>query len=176
MAFDSLKKLIFFFAFMSVSSAGADVLWTDNNISKTDENIAGGGLNINAENDNTYNNIEPDNTISKNTITVTKDVTPINEQLSAQGAALYISGQINKINADFSENKATIQYNQAGNALAAGGAIALYSGATVNNLYGDFVSNSVQALYTGTNESSSYSGDPRGRRRADRCPRPPGRR
>ena len=159
MAFNSLKKLIFFFAFMSVSSAGADVLWTDNNISKTDENIAGGGLNINAENDNTYNNIEPDNTISKNTITVTKDVTPINEQLSAQGAALYISGQINKINADFSENKATIQYNQAGNALAAGGAIALYSGATVNNLYGDFVSNSVQALYTGTNESSSYSGD-----------------
>lgn len=158
MLFTRSIQLVFVFSILPLT-AMADVSWSDNNLSKSDENIAGGALNINTENDNTYNNIEPDNTISKNTITVTKDAIPINEQLSAQGAALYISGQINKISADFSENKAVVQYNQTGNALAAGGAVALYSGATVNNLYGDFVSNSVQALYTGTNESTSYSGD-----------------
>lgn len=139
-------------AVLSVIPENANALdanWSGNNISKTDQSVTGGVLNI----DSVLDEIDVEAGIKDNNIEIVKDKADLKQDVYGQAAGLYITGKVGEIDADFSNNTITVKYNQAGKATANGGALAVYSGGSIDEIDGNFIGNKVVAEYTGQEPS-----------------------
>lgn len=142
--FVAAVSLISVLAVMPENANALDVKWSGNNISKTDQSVAGGALNI----DSVWESIDVDEGIKDNNVEIVKDKADLKQDIYGQGAGLYITGKVGEIDADFSNNTITVKYNQAGKATVNGGALAFATGATVDEIDGNFIGNKVVAEYT----------------------------